>query len=537
MHSPSTHTPLQMFAQPTVVVVSGWGGSGKTQTIGRALQGLSRNINEVGVIINERSQGSVDIDLARLPQGFEKLGLHGCACCSQLSDVLAGVETFARQGRKLTFIEQSPLSVTSDIKAGLKQRGHGTIVVFVFNPAQFQNAPAIHVQGICDADVVLLTHQQPGGDAAQRGQRIIATARGDLSPVPVLIDNDPHRPLPTSVWQSLLEIRQPAKGGILKAIGGIFGGGSKTTTDFKDERAALVKNYSEITVRPYATSAQAIVDGVNALARKGVELSRVKGSLANGSEIDILQEGDRYVLKQGGKGDSGGYLSLRSFKVQLSRYAGEIAAHLGTVDSNPSFVQQVVAGYPKEADLKQSIALGSPPLGFESDRFLTELRVILPHIRDISDPARQQELGNAFVAALKGSIETRFSLLKVLHGAPINAQQKALGLFNAYYALTDIQCDPNLQMFAKHPSLAPLFAGMKELNPAANVISTVGSIPHLRFEGRKDLARDEITLFARTLTRARDSGYITQNAIDLSFATLEKLPDPVFQMHRGALRS
>jgi G3E family GTPase len=217
-----------MFAQPTVVIMSGWGGSGKTQTIGRALQGLSRNITEVGVIINERNQGSVDIDLARLPKGFEKLGLHGCACCSQLADVLAGIETFAKQGRKLTFIEQSPLSVTSDIKAGLRQRGHDNIVVFVFNPAQFQNAPAIHVQAIRDADVVLITHQQPGSEAAQKAQRIISTARGDLASVPVLVDNEPHRPLPTQVWSSMLEIRQPSKGGILRSLGGLFGG-SKTS--------------------------------------------------------------------------------------------------------------------------------------------------------------------------------------------------------------------------------------------------------------------------------------------------------------------
>jgi hypothetical protein len=334
----------------------------------------------------------------------------------------------------------------------------------------------------------------------------------------------------------MLEIRHPSKGGVLKAIGGLFGG-SKTSTDFKDERAALVKNYSEITVRPYATNAQAILDGVNALAQKGVELSRVKGSLVNGVGIDVIQEGNRYLLKQGGGAESGGYLSLRSFQVQLSRYAGEIAAHLGTVDSSASFVQQVVAGYPRQADLARSIASGNVPFGFESDRFLTELRIILPFIRNISDSTRQQELGNAFVGALKGSIETRLDLLKALRGASIDSRQRDLGLFNAYYALTDILCDPNLQMFSKHPTIAPLFAAVKEMNPAAGVISTIGTIPALRFEGRKDLARDELKLFARTLSRAKDSGYIDQGAIDVAYASLEKISDPVFQMHKGALRS
>jgi hypothetical protein len=92
-------------------------------------------------------------------------------------------------------------------------------------------------------------------------------------------------------------------------------------------------------------------------------------------------------------------------------------------------------------------------------------------------------------------------------------------------------------MFAKHPSIAPLFAAMKEMNPAAGVISTVGTIPALRFEGRRDLARDELKLFSRTLNRARDSGYINQDTIEATYATLGKTSDPVFQMHKGALRS
>jgi Ni2+-binding GTPase involved in maturation of urease and hydrogenase len=537
MPSPVTHAPLQKFAQPTVVVVSGWGGSGKTKTIGRALQGLTHNITEVGVIINERNQGSVDIDLARLPKGFEKLGLHGCACCSQLSDVLAGIGAFRERGRKLTFIEQSPLSITSDITNALRQRRYDNIVVFVFNPAQFQNAPATHVQGIRDADVVLITHHQPGSEAAKRAERIIATARGDLSPVPVVVDNNPHRPFPAPLWQSMLAMRRPAKGGVLGAMAGLFGGGSKTSSDFQEERAAFVKNYSEITVRPYATDALAILNGVKALAQKGVELSRVKGSLANEVEIDIIQEGDRYKLEPGGGVESGGYLSLRSFKVQLSSHTGLIAAHLGTGDSSPSFVQQVVAGYPQEADLARSIASGNVPFGFESDRFLTDLRIILPFIQYIPDSDRQEELGNAFVGALKGSIETRLALLKALHEPSIEPRQKAIGLFNAYYALTDILCDPNLQMFAEHQTTAMLFAAMKEMNPAAGVISTVGKIPALRFEGRKDLARDEVRLFAQTLNRAKDFGYIDQDAIDATYSSLYKMSDPIFQTHKGALRS
>jgi len=165
------------------------------------------------------------------------------------------------------------------------------------------------------------------------------------------------------------------------------------------------------------------------------------------------------------------------------------------------------------------------------------LRVILPYIRNISDPVRQQELGNAFVASLKGSIEARFAVLKTLPAAPIDPPQKALGLFNAYYALTDMLCDPNLQMFTRHPSISPLFETIKKINPAARLLLTIEVIPHFRFEGRKELARDEIKLFAQTLSRARDAGYINQEAIDAAYATLEQKKDPAFQTHKGALRS
>jgi hypothetical protein len=75
------------------------------------------------------------------------------------------------------------------------------------------------------------------------------------------------------------------------------------------------------------------------------------------------------------------------------------------------------------------------------------------------------------------------------------------------------------------------------MNPAAGVISTVGKIPALRFEGRKDLARDEVRLFAQTLNRAKDFGYIDQDAIDATYSSLYKMSDPIFQTHKGALRS
>jgi hypothetical protein len=537
MLSPVSHAPLQMFEQPTVVVMSGWGGSGKTQTIGRALQGLSRNIDQVGVIINERSEGSVNIDIARLPKGFEKLGLHGCACCSQLADVIAGVKTFASRGRKLTLIEQSPLSITSDLRHGLRQKGHEPIVVFAFNPAQFQNAPAIQVQGIRDADIILVTHQRLGSEGAQKAQRIIDAARGDLSSVPVIVDNGPTHPFPADMWRAMIDIRQLPKGGFLSSIGGLLGSRPHMTTDFRNERSAIVANYSEITVRPYATSAHAILDGVLALANKGVEISRVKGSLSNGLGVDVIQEREGFTLTQSPNIEGAGYLSLRSFKAQLSRHLGDIAAHLGTVDSNPDFVRHVVVGYPNEEGLKAAVLSGAVPLGFESDRYLNELRSILPFIRHISDPARKQELGNAFATAIQATVQARLSLVKVLNEVSMDPALSTIGLFNACYVLTNILCDQNLQMFSKHPLLVPLYEEMKRLNPAHTVLNTVVTLSKVRFEGRANLSRDEVRLLSQTLGRAREQGYISPASVESTISQLERTNEPDLKAFRSALRS
>jgi hypothetical protein len=309
------------------------------------------------------------------------------------------------------------------------------------------------------------------------------------------------------------------------------------TTDFRNERSAIVANYSEITVRPYATSAHAILDGVLALANKGVEISRVKGSLSNGLGVDVIQEREGFTLTQSPNIEGAGYLSLRSFKAQLSRHLGDIAAHLGTVDSNPDFVRHVVVGYPNEEGLKAAVLSGAVPLGFESDRYLNELRSILPFIRHISDPARKQELGNAFATAIQATVQARLSLVKVLNEVSMDPARSTPGLFNACYVLTNILCDQNLQMFSKHPLLVPLYEEMKRLNPAHTVLNTVVTLSKVRFEGRANLSRDEVRLLSQTLGRAREQGYISPASVESTISQLERTNEPDLKAFRSALRS
>lgn len=530
------HTQLQLFAAPTVVIVSGWGGAGKTQTIARALEGLAQNIDQVGVIINERSQGSVDIDLARLPKGFEKLGLHGCACCSQLSDVLDGIATFRSQGRALTFIEQSPLSITGELRSGLGQRGYGNVVLFLFNPAQFNDAPGIHVQGIRDADIVVVTHQSSRSSLADKALRIVDAARGDLSKIPVIVDGDPRGGFSADIWKACHDLRAEKKAGVLEYFTGLFRSTPKPASDFFSERSGLVRNYSEITVKPYHDSPEEILLAVKKLAEMGVELSRVKGALSNGRSIDVVKEGPSYSLKNAGLVEEGGYLSLRSFSTQLRRHVGVLTAFIGTPEGGSEFLKQILAGYPDELNVRRMVGSGSVPMGFESDRLLNDLRDVLPHVQYVSDDGRIEELGEALVASLKASIETRLSLITSLNESPKSSVVKNYGLLNAYYFLLDVVTDPNIRPYFQHPDLELLYDRMRLIHFEKNFFPLVVDVPELRFEGRKNLSKGELSKFARVARRASAQELVSQDSVNQVFLDLEGSKDMDMQAYSSALR-
>lgn len=534
--SASVPSQLQLLSEPLVMIISGWGGAGKTQTIGRALEGFGSRTKEVGVIINERNKGSVEIDLARLPKGFEKLGIHGCACCSQLSDVMNGIKTFATNGRSLTFIEQSPLSVTGDLRHGLRQRGHTNVVVFLFNPAQFNDAPAIHVQGIRDADIVVVTHHASGSPEALRASRIISAARSDLTQIPIFVDADPRAPLSGLFWNGVLHARQHNQGGALSTITNLFTPAPRTTSEFQRERGALVANYSELTLRPYLRTPDEILQAAEALATQGIVLSRVKGSLLNGTSVDLSRQGNAFTLASNTQSDGVGYLSLRSFTVQLSKYLAALTAHIGTPDCNPALVQHVVDAYPNRSELERSISKGVVPLGFESDRLLNDLRTILPSMKNVVDPERRQELGMALVACLQGAIHTRLALVDLLRSTQHKGPTIALGLFNAYYTLTSLACDPNLQMFFKHPTLTDLHRTVCKHNPAQSLVQLAVAIPAIRFEGRKALLRDEVRTFAEVLKRAQTQTLLSEADVTATFTSLARSTDPDLSAHRSALQ-
>ena len=137
---------------------------------------------------------------------------------------------------------------------------------------------------------------------------------------------------------------------------------------------------------------------------------------------------------------------------------------------------------------------------------------------------------------MKASIETRLMAIKAFQEPGGDVAAKQLGLLNAHYSLLSLLCDANLKMFYQHPSLAALHAQLLSLNSADKLLSVVHSVPKIRFEGRKDLTREEVRVFGETIRRAKEQGFVTQGAIDAAFGALERSADPDLQAHRAALR-
>ena len=538
--SQSTSHHLEIPGNPGVIVLSGWGGAGKTKTISRALEGLSAQVSKVGVIINERNSSSVSVDLERLPKGFERLGLHGCACCSQLSDVLAGIKRFGDAGRSLTFIEQSPLSVTSDLKQALRQKGYSSAVIFLFNPAQFQDAPAVHVQGMRDADIVVVTHSARDSSAAAAAERVVEAARRDLGKIPVFIDADPVQGFSRELWMAASLMIEPSKAGLFSSVWASLKMPAAKPSEFVEERQRLITDYSELTLRCFHDKPEQLLEAVEALARKGVVLSRVKGFLPSGVELDVVKEGGRFRLSASPVAEANtGVISVRSFNVQLGKHLGLLASHVGTPDLNPILVRQVVGGYPTTEELRQQLASSKVvPMGFEPDRLLSDLLYILPNMKDVPLKARQQELGNGLVACLKASVEARLNLISEISANPSVAEPaRSLGLLNAHFFLSSLLHEKNLSFFfAKHPLLMPLRERAEQLRPSESLVTLLGQVPHVRLEGRRDLSRRDAGDISRIIRSAQEQGLVSSQSVAALLRSFEVSKDVDVKLHLPEFR-
>jgi hypothetical protein len=175
-------------------------------------------------------------------------------------------------------------------------------------------------------------------------------------------------------------------------------------------------------------------------------------------------------------------------------------------------------------------------MGFESDRLLNDLRDVLPHVQYVSDDGRIEELGEALVASLKASIETRLSLITSLNESPKSSVVKNYGLLNAYYFLLDVVTDPNIRPYFQHPDLELLYDRMRLIHFEKNFFPLVVDVPELRFEGRKNLSKGELSKFARVARRASAQELVSQDSVNQVFLDLEGSKDMDMQAYSSALR-
>ena len=528
-----TLPPLAFPHQPGVIIVGGWGGSGKTTFIAQALSGLSEYIKNVGVIINERSASSVEVDLKRLPPGFEKLGLHGCACCSQLPDILQGVNSFLARQRSLTFIEQSPFSRTGDIKNELIKQGHAAISVYMFNPHQFELAPLNHMQGILEADVVVMTHTTAGTSAFKRGAEIIADVRRNLPKIPLSLRQSGDEPISPKLWSDTTAQLAKIDPHSLQHLVAP----QVRSDQFEQDRKRWVDAYSEIPLVPIPKSADDLYQAVLQLKQGGIQVERVKGFLANSDNVDITRDQVGFKLTRFSSNYVGQEaISVRSFDVNLRRVLPDLARSLGTPDASPAFVTTILSTYPDLNEIEELIKSERAPMGFEADRPMYDLLQILPSLHLISDNSRVAEIGGAIVRLLGGAIGTRLHIVNIAEKTALNSGAGMESLFNACYSLSAIICDPNLQLlFTRIPALDELRRDVIERGAISKLVHLVGSIPRIRFEGRRQLTAQDLTNLGSTLASAVELTLISQDQINSMLQSLKRNTDLDFIVQKNAL--
>jgi G3E family GTPase len=515
--------PLLLPSDPTVIVFSGWGNAGKTNSIGRALQGLHEDVTKVGVIINERSEASVAIDLNRLPEGFDKVGLQGCSCCSQLPEVLASIEDFKQRGRLHTFIEQGHLSVTSDLRSGLLHAGHKPVVVFLFNPAQYSSEyQCVQFGGIRSADIVVLTHCQSNQQLVERGKKIVTAATGDLKKKPLLlVDSDPLGAFSPEIWKQIVERSLISSKKSFSGIIGSFFGGDGALESHTEELLELRSRYSEESLVPYVSNPTELVQRIADLRERGeLRIERVKGFLSGGVDVNIewVPSSNRYVIDcKDAPERLEPVLAVRTLQGILRPHFPKIVSSFATPDVNPNFIRSVAESYPSIDECRTAVRSGKPPLSFEPDRILLDLvncRFSMNYLIE-SHPERFNEMCEALIQLLDASMTTRLNTLLAIHEREDLDTVALEGIFNATYFLMTHLSNENLAPFLEylesvnaHPLTSLLHEDLGDV-----FVSAALSLPKIRFEGRKNLSRSEVSGLADLLTKTVRDGRMAQESV------------------------
>ena len=494
------------------------------------LEGLgSEQAAQGSVAVNEKGRSSVDIDLGRLPHHLASVGIEGCVCCSQLSELVGAIDRFRQSGRTWTIIEQSPLSLTSDLRSSLIAKGHAVSVAFCLNPHKYDDAPLIQFQGIRDADVIVLTHINSPDDE-KKGRAIVKEATSDLKRQPAVFVHDAHRsPFPREIWSAITERSGGKRSGPGSALGsalkGLLGVG-KTPEVVQSAVLEMRERYSEISVEPTVTELNELIVRLNQLRAAGIPVVRAKGILSSGFDVDVDWVSGRYTATQRRSApQTTPVLSMRSFDVQLRAKLPEIVRSLGVPESSPRYIDAVVASYPDRETLRARVREGTTaPLSFESDRVLVDLVRIAPVLADIPKEKIPQ-VGSALVRVLTAAMQTRVDLLQEISDQRRETPRNTEAQLNASYFLLTHLSRGTLAPFFRHPLLTCTVETARVLRPGPTFLSRASEAKKLRLEGRSDLTGVELAAIGVTVRAALDAGMIKNEHVQSFLSALKRSHD------------
>ena len=542
----SSQPKLSLPQQEWALVISGWGGSGKTTFLLKLLQGLKDDLSRVGAIINERSRSSIEIDAMKLPQSVAKFLLHGCACCEQFKDLLAQMKSYREENKLVFATEHSPTSVTLETVQGLRKNGINATSVYLFDYAQFEDAPLIQRQGLRDADLIILTRMPANSPSLQKAAALIRETRGDLPEVPVFLLPTAESPITTDLWGALLTTAEDARkttfttaveGDLSQLVAPQIGGTPTKIEGFSEARSQLIETYSELPLFPYPnTTPQQLLEAVKNFpsVSGNVTISRVKGFLEGGWDIQITKRGAEWnLVKKPARSACPPMISVRAFH-NLDNQLVPLAKHFGTPDLRPEFIRSICKSFPTESQLRADFASGRQlPLAFELDRELHRLVNLAPAYGAIKvlDSQRAQHLGDALSNVLYASLAARVAILNVSSGqAPhskgANQTCHQARLDASYFLCRMVYHDSLGGFFDKVPQLSSLKTRIRGTSGAAKeLLSSLEGLTQIRFGGKHHVLPAEMRTLGTIFNKAIAAGELPPEAREIAIQRIKAIKD------------
>ena len=512
---------VSLDQSPAAIVVCGWSGAGKTEMISRL---ASIGANRLSVLLTELNQGSVSIDLNRLPSSVDKVGMAGCTCCQLFSEVSSRVSDDWRE-KKLNVIEVGPLSDPAVLLDGLRQAGIRAVGVFLFNPGQNSAAFApAQIRGIQSADVIVVTHAEADSEF-KAAKSYIESARGleIARPYKVLANRDRRNPA-YEVWSecvSILNAREITQGRSES--------GAPDTLSFATFQNQMKLSYSELPLTPMSNDVAAIFKAVQAFNAEfpGV-IDRVKGLVdpgaGGGVDFDVITQNGDLVLnerKLPGGSASSAFISVRSYKSDLRPLLADLARYgvaVPVIDER--LVSEQLAAYPNAQKVKMLVSKGDVPMKFGPDLYLRDLQVVIPEVKS-ADRVIQLGVAKAVVAYLKRSIEVRLDLVEALEGRSNqiskddNTGKMAVteGLMNAHLFLSEaLFLYKNLQSY--HKFSGEQVERARSLRPAEKLVHCMKEVYPLRLYGQSPLYGYQLEHLGKVIAAAQSQGAVERSDVD-----------------------